>query len=67
METVGKITVNILLFLLLAFIRTVPIWLLWNWLMPTILGLTEITFLQAVGISFLSGCLFQTTVRIKEN
>jgi hypothetical protein len=32
--------------------------LLWNWLLPTIVGLPEITFLQAVGLLALSRILF---------
>ena len=35
-----------------------PIMLLWNWLMPIIFGLGEITFWQAVGLNFLSSILF---------
>ena len=34
------------------------IMLLWNWLMPTIFGLTTITFWQAVGIAFLARLIF---------
>ena len=32
--------------------------LLWNWLMPVIFGLTEITYWQAVGLLLLSKILF---------
>ena len=32
--------------------------LLWNWLMPSIFGLTTITFLQALGLLVLSKILF---------
>jgi hypothetical protein len=34
-----------------------PLWLLWNWLMPTIFGLPYITFWQAVGLNMLSAIL----------
>jgi hypothetical protein len=34
-----------------------PLWLLWNWLMPTIFGLPYITFWQAVGLNILSAIL----------
>lgn len=33
--------------------------LLWNWLIPTILGLPFISFWQAIGITLLSGILFK--------
>ena len=32
--------------------------LLWNWLMPTIFGLTTITFWQAVGLMILGSFIF---------
>lgn len=37
---------------------------LWNWLMPTIFGITTITYIQGWGISFLSGMLFRSTVKV---
>ena len=38
-----------------------PLMLLWNWLMPTIFGLTEITFWQACGLQLLATILFKST------
>ena len=29
---------------------SLPFWLLWNWLIPNIFGLSEITWLQALGL-----------------
>ena len=31
-------------------IVSLPFWLMWNWLIPTIFGLPEITWLQAFGL-----------------
>lgn len=42
----------------IAAVLALPIWLLWNWLMPGIFGLPQINILQALGLSLLSGCLF---------
>jgi len=39
-----------------------PLMLLWNWLMPNIFGLPEITFWQAIGLNFLSTILFKSTI-----
>lgn len=39
-------------------VLSIPMLLLWNWLMPTIFGITKITLGQAWGISFLCGLLF---------
>ena len=44
-----------------------PLMMLWNWLMPTIFSLTEITFWQAVGLNFLSSILFKTTYTSKND
>ncbi len=37
---------------------TVPVYFLWNWLMPDIFGLPIINFWQAMGINILSSILF---------
>lgn len=36
----------------------IPVFFLWNWLMPSIFGIKLITFWQAYGITLLSGLLF---------
>ncbi len=41
-------------------IAAIPIYFLWNWLMPTIFAIKTITFLQAWGIYFLSSMLFKS-------
>jgi hypothetical protein len=35
-----------------------PVWLLWNWLCPTIFGLPEIDIIQSFGLVLLISCLF---------
>jgi hypothetical protein len=45
-------------FLLMGIAMTAVVMLLWNWLMPTLFGLTIITFWQALGILILSKILF---------
>ena len=44
---------------ILALIFSLPIMWLWNWIMPAIFGLVKITWLQAFGLSVLSGFLFR--------
>jgi hypothetical protein len=44
-----------------------PLMLLWNWLMPTIFGLPEITLWQALGLSLLSTILFKSPPSIKKS
>jgi hypothetical protein len=55
METVIEILGVIALIVLLAILMALPTMWLWNWLMPTIFGLTKITFWQALGINLLTG------------
>jgi len=63
---------KILAFLIVAFsllvivaglgaLFALPVWLLWNWVAVTVLGLKSITFLQAWGINALCGFLFKAT------
>ena len=44
-----------------------PLMLIWNWLMPELFGLSEITFWQAIGINILSTILFRPSVNIKKD
>lgn len=46
---------------LIGLLGGLPVWLLWNWLMPLIFSLKTISFLEAVGLSILCSCLFKST------
>ena len=37
---------------------SIPTWILWNWLVPDIFGLQNITLLQSFGLLLLSGFIF---------
>lgn len=50
-----------------AVILGYPVMLLWNWLMPLIFGLPEITFWQAIGLHFLSSTLIKSTTTTKKD
>ena len=43
-----------------------PVMLLWNWLMPEIFGLSEITFWQAIVLNILCTILFRPSINIKK-
>jgi hypothetical protein len=47
---------------IVALFLGLPLMLLWNWLIPIIFNLPEITFWQAVGLNILAGILFNKTV-----
>jgi hypothetical protein len=44
-----------------ALLMSIPVWLLWNWVAVAVLGLKEITLLQALGLSLLSSFLFKSS------
>ena len=63
METLIKTTLTVLVFFALiaifGFVITLPVYYLWNWLMPELFALKAITFWQAYGLVWLSSCLFR--------
>lgn len=71
METILKVLSAISLAFLIAvgiaLLIGGPLWLLWNWLMPTIFGLPHITFWQAVGLNLLSSILFKNSITTQKN
>jgi hypothetical protein len=64
MNTLIKIVFGTLIALfavvVLSLVMGLPTLLLWNWLVPPIFGLIEISFLQAVGLNLLSGVLIKS-------
>lgn len=51
----------------IAIIIGMPIKWLWNWIMPNIFGLPEISFWMALGIALLISILFGGVVKVKTN
>lgn len=47
--------------LILAALFSIPVWLLWNWLMPELFALKTISWVQALGLSVLCGLLFKSS------
>lgn len=43
-----------------ALLTSVPLWLLWNWLCPELFGLPAVSFLEVLGLAFLSSLLFKS-------
>lgn len=46
---------------LVGLILGIPVYFLWNWVVPDIFGLPEIGFWQAVGLSLLCTFLFKSS------
>jgi hypothetical protein len=63
MKTLVLITAGIGFFVLLSFLFSLPVYLLWNGcLVDAITVVKEITWLQAWGISFLASLLFKPNI-----
>lgn len=56
---VGGFFVGIGLIICFSLLISIPVMLLWDWLMPILFGLKEITLFQAWGISCFSSILFK--------
>ena len=66
MNAITVILGAIALLFFVAALMSLPVMLLWDWLMPTIFGLPEITWLQAWGLLFLCGLLFKSHITHKK-
>ncbi len=67
MERIGRWVAVLLLWFVFSLVAAIPTYFLWNWLMPTILGIKAITFLQAVGINLLTAILLKISVKDLED
>lgn len=63
MNVVTTMLAAILAAFILGLLLSIPVMLLWNWLMPVIFGLPEVGWLQSFGLMLLYGFLFNTTAR----
>lgn len=60
-QIIGVAILAILTVAILSLIFSIPVWLLWNWVAVTVIGLKEITLIQALGLSLLSSILFKSS------
>jgi hypothetical protein len=66
-QTIHNILLVVGLLILACLLFGAPLMVLWNWLMPTIFGLPEITFWQACGLNILSAILFRSTIKTNKD
>ena len=59
-KIVGWVILGICAAAALVFLFGLFVQMLWNWLMPAVFGLNQITYWQAIGILVLSHILFKT-------
>jgi hypothetical protein len=62
-----NITYLIGILILVVMIMGYPLMLLWNWVMPSIFNLPQISFWQAVGLNLLSAILIKPTVKVTKD
>jgi hypothetical protein len=67
MNAVTVIFGAIALLFIVAAVMSLPVMLLWDWLMPGIFGLREITWFEAWGLLFLSWLLFKSHTTVKKD
>ncbi len=68
LETVITILGGILFLVILSFLFSWPVYMLWNGcLVDAVEGVKEVTWLQAWGLNILAGFLFKTTVNTKKD
>jgi hypothetical protein len=60
-QTVNNVVTIVGVLILAILLLGGPLMLLWDWLMPTLFGLPEITFWQACGLQLLATLLFKPT------
>ena len=58
-ETLTRVLLALGVIALLGILLGLPLQLLWNWLMPTIFNLPNITFWQAMGLNIMASILFK--------
>jgi len=58
-KVLGGLLIGILTMGGIATLVTLPTMFLWNYVMPNLFGLPEITFLQALALNFLASILFK--------
>jgi len=49
--TLGIVFISAIMFFVVGMILSIPLCLLWNWLMPFIFGLPKLSLLQTFGIN----------------
>jgi hypothetical protein len=65
-NTLLVIAITVVIAMILGMIIALPIWLLYNWIMASIFGLPELTFLQTYGLFVLLSLIFNTFLRFRE-
>lgn len=66
-QTIHDVLLVIGVLMLAIILFGAPLMVLWNWLMPTMFGLPEITFWQACGLQLLATILLKPVISNKKD
>jgi hypothetical protein len=66
-QTLCLMLISLLFSIVVGFLIALIIWPLWNWLMPAIFGLPQITYIQSWGLSVLLTLLFRLNTSVSYN
>ncbi|MEM3374254.1 MAG: hypothetical protein QW757_06020 [Candidatus Woesearchaeota archaeon] len=58
-NTFGVLLITAFFILLGALLYALPVWLIWNYLMPRLFGLPRLTIIDAFLLNLLAGILFR--------
>lgn len=67
MNLISVFVVYVVMLFVAAALMSLPVMLLWDWLMPGIFGLRTITWFEAWGLLFLCGLLFKSHNTVNKN
>lgn len=64
MNWLSAIALVVIVTVFIAILCGIPVYFLWNALIPALFGLSKVTFWQAVGLSLLCSCLFKSSTTV---
>jgi hypothetical protein len=67
MKALEALFIVVGLLILSAIILAIPTMVLWNYVIPYVFNLPEITLYQAMALNILSGILFKSNVNVKKD
>jgi hypothetical protein len=67
MKAINTVLAAVAIVVAFSLLFSLPVMWLWDWLMPTLFGLKEITLFQAWGLSVLCSLLFKNNTASSSN
>lgn len=61
MDTIAKILIALVAILAISILLTIPVYYIWNDIIPSLFSLRKINFSEALELSVLCSCLFKSS------